>query len=125
MGEETAGVMADLEGLVDGWLSVPDVAEALGEPVTKVRQRLREGQLLAVRRGDPPTLQVPAAFVRGGAVLKGLPGTITLLRDAGYGDAEALCWLFRPDGSLPGAPVQALEENRGTEVKRRAQASAF
>jgi hypothetical protein len=26
---------------------------------------------------------------------------------------------------LPGSPVQALAENRGTEVKRRAQALAF
>ena len=31
---------------------------------------------------------------------------------------------FTPDPSLPGTPVQALSENRGTEVKRRAQALA-
>ncbi|CAM5372847.1 DNA-binding protein OS=Streptomyces cyaneofuscatus OX=66883 GN=G3I52_17875 PE=4 SV=1 [Streptomyces cyaneofuscatus] len=33
-------------------------------------------------------------------------------------------WLFTPDPSLPGTPAQALSENRGTEVKRRAQALA-
>jgi hypothetical protein len=70
-------------------------------------------------------LKVPAAFVQGDAVLKGLPGTLTLLADAGFSDDEALRWLFTPDDSLPGSPVQALVENRGTEVKRRAQALAF
>ena len=42
-----------------------------------------------------------------------------------YSDEEALSWLYTPDDSLPGTPVQALAENRGTEVKRRAQALGF
>jgi len=50
---------------------------------------------------------------------------LTLLQDAGYSDDEALTWLFTPEESLPGAPVDALRENRGTEVKRRAQALGF
>jgi hypothetical protein len=33
--------------------------------------------------------------------------------------------LLRADDSLPGTPAQALAENRGTEIKRRAQAAAF
>jgi hypothetical protein len=68
---------------------------------------------------------VPADFAADGKVLKGLPGTLTLLRDARYSDEEALRWLFTPDDTLPGSPVQALVENRGTEVKRRAQALGF
>jgi hypothetical protein len=48
-----------------------------------------------------------------------------LLTDAGYEPVEALRWLFTPDETLPGTPVQALIENRGTEVRRRAQALAF
>ncbi|MFL6182385.1 MAG: Rv2175c family DNA-binding protein, partial [Actinomycetes bacterium] len=32
---------------------------------------------------------------------------------------------FSPDDSLPGTPMQALVENRHTEVRRRAQALAF
>jgi hypothetical protein len=91
--------------------------------VTRVRQALREGKLLAVRLDGP--LVVPAVFIQDGAILKGLPGTITLLRDARYDDREALRWLFTEDDSLPGTPVQALAENRGTEVKRRAQAAGF
>ncbi len=106
------------------WATVPDIADALGVEVTKVRQHLREGRLLATRREDGP-LTIPAAFVQDGAIVKGLPGVITLLRDARYGDEEAVRWLFTPDDSLPGSPIQALRENRGTEVKRRAQALAL
>ncbi len=58
-------------------------------------------------------------------MLKGLPGTLTLLADSGFDDDAALRWLFTADESLPGTPVQALAENRGTEVRRRAQALAF
>jgi len=109
---------ADIE-----WLSLPAVAESLGIPVTRVHQLLRDGCLLGRRVAG--VLCIPAEFIRAGAVVKGLPGTITLLRDAGYDDEAALRWLFAADDSLPGTPVQALAENRGTEVKRRAQASAF
>lgn len=69
-------------------------------------------------------LQVPAEFIGDGKVVKGLAGTLTLLRDDGFSDEEMLEWLFTPDPSLPGTPAQALHENRGTEVKRRAQALA-
>ena len=57
-------------------------------------------------------------------IVKGLSGTLTLLRDDGFTDEEMIEWLFTPDPSLPGTPAQALSENRGTEVKRRAQALA-
>lgn len=105
------------------WLTVPDVAAALDIPVTRVHQLLSDGALLAGRVDG--VLKIPADFLGDGVIVKGLTGTITLLRDAGYDDEAALRWLYRPDDSLPGTPVQALVENRGTEVKRRAQASAF
>ncbi len=106
------------------WTTVPDVAEALGVEVTKVRQYLREGKLLAVRPDEGAPLAIPAAFVQDGAIVKHLPGVITLLRDARYSDDEAIRWLFTDD-DLPGSPIEALRENRGTEVKRRAQALGF
>ena len=34
-------------------------------------------------------------------------------------------WLFRADESIPGTPIAALQANRGTEIKRRAQAAGF
>lgn len=105
------------------WLTVSDVAQRLGVPEKRVRQMVRDGQLLSVRRDGGP--HIPADFLDDKGVVKGLSGTITLLRDAGYTDDEALEWIFRSDDSLPGTPIQALRENRGTEVKRRAQAAGF
>lgn len=113
----------DLEQLVGEWLPLPDVAEALQLKVQRVRQLIAERQLVALRFNG--VLQIPAACLHDGAILKGLPGTLTVLHDAGYSDAEAVRWLYTGDDSLPGRPIDALTENRGTEVKRRAQASAF
>lgn len=114
-----------VDELVDSWLTLPDIAERLDLPVTRIRQLLREGQLVALRRGESAVLQVPAALIGDDGPVKGLPGTLTLLRDAGYSEEEALRWLFTADDSLPGRPVDALRENRGREVKRRAQALAL
>jgi hypothetical protein len=105
------------------WLTVPDVAERLGVLVTKVHQLLREGGLAGQRRDG--VLRVPALFVRGDAVVKGLTGVLTLLHDGGYDDEAAIRWLHTPDDSLPGTPVEALQADRSREVKRRAQAMAF
>ena len=60
-----------------------------------------------------------------GLVVKGVGGLLTLLADGGWTDREMLTWLFTPDDSLPGRPIDALRENRGSEVKRRAQALAL
>lgn len=105
------------------WLTFSEVAQRLGVPDNRVRQMIRDGQLLSARHESAPA--VPADFLDDKGVVKGLPGTITLLRDAGFTDQEALDWIFRSDDSLPGTPIQALRENRGTEVKRRAQAAGF
>jgi hypothetical protein len=115
---------AKIDALVPAWLTLPDIAEAFGVEVTRVRQLVKEGQLIAVRRGENRALHVPAAFIDGDKVVKGLSGTLTLLRDDGFTVEEMIEWLFTPDPTLPGTPAQALSENRGTEVKRRAQALA-
>ncbi|WP_424214168.1 Rv2175c family DNA-binding protein [Streptomyces sp. BI20] len=114
-----------IDELVPAWLYLPDIAEMLDVQVTKVRQLVKEGQLIAVRRGENRSLQVPAAFIDGDKLTKGLTGLLTLLRDDGFSEDEILEWLFTPDPTLPGTPAQALSENRGTEVKRRAQALAL
>jgi Rv2175c C-terminal domain of unknown function len=113
-----------MDAVVGQWLSLPDAADQLGLPVSRVKQMLRDRKLLAVRRPDG-TVAVPAAFVDRGEVIHGLGGTLTLLFDCGFSDTEALSWLFTADDSLPGTPVQALAAHRRTEVNRRAQALAF
>jgi len=88
------------------------------------RQALRDGQLVAVRRDG--VLCVPAEFLTDdGAIVKGLPGTITVLADAGFSPDEMIRWLFTADESLPGRPVDALRATGAREVKRRAQALAL
>ena len=104
-------------------LPVAEVAARLAVPPSRVQQYVRDGQLLGVRREG--TVAVPEAFLDGNTVVKGLPGTITVLRDGGYNDDEILRWLFADDDSLPGTPVASLRAGRHKEVKRRAQAMAF
>lgn len=111
-----------LDGTIEV-LTLDEVAQQTGQSVSRVRQLLRDGQLLAVRRdGD---VVVPADFLNGEGVVKGLPGTLTVLSDAGFAPTEMLRWLFAADDSLPGTPIGALRGSRGREVKRRAQALAF
>jgi hypothetical protein len=111
------------DALAGEWLSLRETAGRLGIKPNRIKQLISEHRLLAVRRGGEP--MVPAAFIKDGQVIKGLPGTLTLLSDAGFDDVETIRWLFTADDSLPGTPVDALTENRGTEVRRRAQALAF
>ena len=68
--------------------------------------------------------KIPAEFLQDGLVVKGLPGLLTMLHDGRYDDRECIAWLFT-DLDLPGRPIDALRENRGSEVKRRAQAMAL
>ncbi|HEY0699897.1 MAG TPA: Rv2175c family DNA-binding protein [Micromonospora sp.] len=106
-----------------GWLTLPDVAERLDVTISKVHQMIRDRELLAVRRDGIRV--VPAELVANRTVQKHLPGVLTLLRDAGYDDEEALRWLYEPDDTLPGTPAGALAGDRAREVKRRAQALGF
>jgi len=110
--------------LVGEWLSLPDVAGQLSIPAGRVKQLLRDRKLLAVTRPEG-MVAVPAAFLDGPQIVKGLCGTLTLLFDCGFDELEALRWLFTADDSLPGTPIDAIVKHRGTEVNRRAQALAF
>jgi excisionase family DNA binding protein len=136
---------AALDALVHDWLTLPDVADRLGIDVGKVRRLLQEGRLVAVRRGERNILSVPADFFvpshlanpaapaqpsqpsQDGetepqwAVLAALRGTLTLLDDAGFDEAEAIEWLFAPDDVLGRPPIEALRSGSKTEVRRRAQ----
>ena len=115
----------ELASLVGGWLDWSEASDALHVSVSKVRQLIREHQLAAAVPVPGEGQKIPAELIMDGLVVKGLPGLLTVLHDAGYDDRAAITWLFTADDSLPGRPVDALRENRGSEVKRRAQAMAF
>lgn len=105
-------------------LTIAEAAQALGVSPNRVHQYLRDGHLLAVRNDDGGKA-VPALLVQEGQIVKHLPSVITQLRDARFEDNEIVGWLFREDDSLPGSPIEALRQNRGSEVKRRAQIAGY
>lgn len=131
-----------LDQIVDGWLTIPDIAERLALPPAKVRRLIEERRLVGVRRGDPPVLSVPEPFLvpahlanpaqprpvaegsdePAWAILASLHGTFTVLADSGFDDEGALEWLFTPSDALSGTPLQALLAGRKSQVRRLAQA---
>lgn len=104
-------------------LTFPEAAERMGISLNAVKSLVTEHKLLAIRTEEG--LVVPDDVLDGELPVKHLFGVLTLLHDAGYTPEEAYAWLTTPDDSLPGTPLQALHENRATEIKRRAQALAF
>lgn len=83
---------------------------------------LSDGQLVAVRRGRPRLLSIPAVLVRP-EPLTSFAGTWTLLLDSGFDELDALRWLFSTDEGR--SPIELLRAGHKTEVRRRAQALAF
>ena len=114
-----------LDSLVEAWLPLPDVAEILGISVTKVQRLIEDFHLVEVRRGTPKVRSVPAEFLRDGAVLPHLRGTIMLLHDQHFADHEIIEWLFTDEASLPGRPIDHLRSGQRGEVRRRAQSLGF
>ena len=114
----------DLSALVDDWLDWEAAGALLGVTPAKVRTMVRVHELAAAAPTPGQRPQVPAAFLQDGEPVKGLGGLLTVLHDAGFDDRECIAWIFL-DADLPGRPIDALRENRGSEVKRRAQALAF
>ena len=117
----------DLETLVGEWLTVPDLAERLGAPLSQIRQLITDRELLSSRVGPHNVVAVPAKFIDEHGVRGELRGTFTVLADGGMRDDEILRWLFTPDDTLPvpGAPIDELRAGHKTEIRRRAQALAF
>ncbi|WP_130841080.1 Rv2175c family DNA-binding protein [Corynebacterium neomassiliense] len=105
-------------------LTVPDAAELLSMVVTRVMDEINRHRLIAVEVDGVRFL--PARFfTRDAEINRFVPGVISLLSDGGWEDAEILDYLFTPDDSLPGRPVDALHGHLAREVMRRAQAMAI
>ena len=117
----------DLESLVGEWLTIPDAAERLGVPLSRVRQLVSDRELLAARIGARRVTAIPAKFLDDTGPRPELRGTFTVLADGGLDDVEIIEWLFTPDPTLPveGAPIDALRAGHKTEIRRRAQEIAF
>ena len=123
MSDLSTPAASDLDALVPGWLDWSETAAELGVTPAKVRTMVRDHELAAAVPASGGGPHVPVDFLQDGLVVKGLPGLLTLLHDAGFDDRECIAWIHA-DADLPGRPIDALRENRGAEVKRRAQALA-
>lgn len=124
MPDPTSDDTRDLRSLVTDWLDEEGAAEALGISVPQLRTMVRRHELVAVPPAPGERPQIPALFIQDGLVVKGLTGLLTVLDGGGFDAVESVVWVFT-DTDLPGRPIDALRENRGSEVKRRAQAMAF
>ena len=111
----------DLAELVSDWLTWDQAAELIGVTPAKVRTMVQAHELASAVPAPGRGPGVPALFLDDeGLPVKGLPGLLTLMHDNGFDDRECIAWIFL-DADLPGRPIDALRENRGSEVKRRAQ----
>lgn len=115
---------ADLAALVPDWIEAAEAAALLQVTPAKVRTMIRDHELAAAVPRPGAGQQIPADLIQDGLPVKGLPGLLTMLHDGRYDDREIIAWLYT-DLDLPGRPIDALRENRGSEVKRRAQAMAL
>jgi excisionase family DNA binding protein len=116
-----------VENLVGEWLTIPDVADRLGVPLSTARRLVEDRELLAHRVGERRVVAVPAGFLDDQGPLHALKGTFTVLADGGMSDEQILRWLHTPDETLPvpGTPLDAIRAGFKTEVRRRAMEEAF
>jgi hypothetical protein len=105
------------------WLTIPELVDALGIGVSKVRRLIEDRSLLATRVDG--VWKVPELFIRDGEPLPELKGTLVVLADSGYNDDEAMHWLLSDEESIGISPIEALRAGRKAEVRRVAQALGF
>jgi hypothetical protein len=109
------------------WLTLPEVAERIDLPLTRVREFLRERSLVAITGENDGVLRVPESFLvegeSGAEVSPTLRGTVFVLADAGLTDDEIMRWLLGDNDELGDTPIGALRAGKKTLVRRVAQTS--
>lgn len=105
------------------YLGIGELVELFNTTPGKIHRMIEQKHLAAVRVDG--VLKVPALFILDGEPLPSLHGTLVLLNDAGYSQAESVAWLFDENAGLDVAPIEALRSGRKTEVRRTAQSLAF
>jgi DNA-binding IclR family transcriptional regulator len=99
-----AQIDALADSLVGDWMTLPDVADRLGLPPSRVRQLLRDRKLIAVQRPDT-RCAAPAAFFDGNQIVRACTARSPALR-LRVRRGGSLRWLFTADDSLPGTPIR-------------------
>ena len=109
-------------------LVLPDVAERLAIPYSKLRSAVREGKIGSLRNAQG-ILCIPEDFLvhaEGGyALVDGLEGTMTVLQDSGIPAAEGTLRPLEGEDTFEGRPSDALRQGRKKQVNSYASALAF
>lgn len=101
---------------------MPDLVDALGEPLGRVRRLIDENYLVGSKRSG--VFAVPAVFIVDGHPLSSLRGTIIALKDAGFSDDELIDWMLAEEETLGRSPIAALLAGHKSEVRRIARTLA-
>jgi hypothetical protein len=104
------------------WLTMPDLVEALDEPLGRVRRLIDEHHLIGSRRTG--VFAVPSVFLVDGNPLGSLRGTVMVLQDAGFTDDEVIDWLLAEEETMGRSPIDALRAGHKSEVRRIARTLA-
>ncbi len=115
--------MTDSLANVSAWLTVPDAADLLGEPLGRVRRLIEEHTLIGVKRDG--VMMIPADCIQNGEPLPSIRGTIHVLLDSGFTPEGAIEWLYTDEPTLSKTPMAALLDGQKTQIRRLAQALAL
>ena len=111
----------------DQLITYAQAAELLGIEPRRIKQLVRDRILFSVKTEQG--LAIPRVIITeseyGWEPLWNLPGTLTLLADAGFNAEEAAAWLYRTNDELGQTPLEALLAGHHHRVNRIATTLAF
>lgn len=115
------GLVSETPPWISGaeWLTLPAVAQLMGETPGRVRRLLDDHHLVAMRVDG--VLKIPADFLVDGRPLAPLRGTVMVLLDRGFTNDEIVEWLMETEETIGKAPIAVLRAGRKSEVRRVAQ----
>lgn len=110
-------------------IPLPDVAQMLDVPITKVRQYIRDRKLMSMDNEDGVRC-VPALFLMQDGdsyhLVDDVDGTATTLIDGGFSPDEACQWLISENDLLHGdVPLEVIRDGGYHRVNRVAAMMAF
>lgn len=104
---------------VESWITIDEAAAQLGVSASKVRRLIEEHILFSVRIDKQP--MIPAHLIQNGEPLSSIRGTMLLLLDMEFTEAEAIEWLYADNADLGTYPMAALLQGHKAPVRRAAQ----
>lgn len=112
-----------LEVSTPQFLTVPDLVELLGEPVSRIHRLLEDHHLAGVKVDG--VLKIPSEFLLHGEIISAMRGTMLTLLDAGFSNDEAVRWLLTENDELGERPIDTMRAGHKAAVRRAVQGLAF